>query len=66
MFRLGITVSEEVNQKLNDLSKKWGVSKSNLCAMVIGQYVDGIDRAGMILDKYAMEMVKRDPGEGKK
>lgn len=58
MMRLNITVSDEVNVKLNSISGKWGVSKSNLCAMVLGQYVDGIDKAYDLLDKYGAGLVK--------
>lgn len=40
--RINITVSVEMNAKLDEVSKRWGVSKSNLCGMMIGQSVDTI------------------------
>ena len=58
-MRLSVTVSEEVNMKLDMLTKKWGVSKSNLCAMVLGQYVDGIDKVYDMLDKITMKGIER-------
>lgn len=51
MIRLSVSVSDEVNVKLNAMANKWGVSKSNLCAMVLGQYVDElfkVDEAALI------------------
>lgn len=59
MMRLNITVSDEVNEKLNGIAGKWGVSKSNLCAMVLGQYVDGLDKAYEMLDKYGEGIIKK-------
>ena len=31
---------DEVNIKLNDLSSKYGIAKSAMCAFVIGQWID--------------------------
>lgn len=38
--RINVTVSDEVNEKLNDLSKRYGMAKSAMCAFVIGQWID--------------------------
>lgn len=61
VFRINITVSEEVNAKLDSISKKWGVSKSNLCAMVLGQYVDGVDKAYDVLDRLGNDISSKLP-----
>ena len=38
--RINVTVSDEVNEKLNDFSKRYGIAKSAMCAFVIGQWID--------------------------
>lgn len=63
-MRLNIPVSDEVNEKLNALSKKWGVTKSSLCAIAIGQYVDGVDEAFNLINRYTHDLVKKEIGEG--
>lgn len=63
-MRLNIPVSDEVNEKLNALSKKWGVTKSSLCAIAIGQYVDGVDEAFKLINRYTQDLVEKEIGEG--
>lgn len=41
--RINVMVSDEVNEKLNDLSKRYGMSKSSMCAFVIGQWIDTME-----------------------
>ena len=65
MFRINITISDEVNEKLTAISKRWGVSKSNLCGMVLGQYVDGIDRMYETFDQVATKGIEQ-IGEAKR
>lgn len=43
--RINVMISDEVNIKLNDLSKRYGMSKSSMCAFVIGQFLDTHERA---------------------
>ena len=38
--RINVMISDEVNLKLNVLSKKYGMAKSAMCAFVIGQWLD--------------------------
>ena len=38
--RINVMISDEVNLKLNVLSKKYGMAKSAMCAFVIGQWID--------------------------
>ena len=62
-MRLNIPVSDEVNEKLNALSKKWGVTKSSLCAIAIGQYIDGVDEAFKLINTYAHDLVNEKKAE---
>ena len=62
-MRLNIPVSDELNEKLNALSKKWGVTKSSLCAIAIGQYIDGVDEAFKLFNTYARDLVNEKKAE---
>lgn len=42
--RIQVNISDMVNDMLDELSSVWGVSKSGICAMAIGQYVEGLRR----------------------
>ncbi len=61
-MRLNISVSDEVNEKLNKYSKIMGVPKSSLCTIFIGQglmaYDKSIEALGLITDK-AMETLSK-------
>jgi predicted transcriptional regulator len=61
--RLNITVSDEVNKKLDSMASRWGVSKSGLCAMILGKYVDGIDKAYDLIDKYGADLIRGNAGK---
>ena len=64
-MRLNIPVSDEVNEKLNALSKKWGVTKSSLCAIAIGQYIDGVDEAFKLINRYTHDLVEEEKARAK-
>ncbi len=59
-MRLNISVSDEVNEKLNKYAKIMGVPKSSLCTIFIGQglmaYDKSIEALGLITDK-ALETI---------
>lgn len=62
-MRLNISVSDEVNEKLNKYSKIMGVPKSSLCTIFIGQglmsYDKAIEALGLVADK-AFEQIEVD------
>lgn len=62
-MRINITISDEMNEKLNAISKKWGVSKSNLCTIAIGQYVEGLDRAYEIVGNLEKRLMDTEGGK---
>lgn len=61
-MRLNISVSDEVNEKLNKYAKIMGVPKSSLCTIFIGQglmaYDKSIEALGIITDK-ALEIINK-------
>lgn len=44
-MRINITISDDLNDKLDSLSGRWGCSKSDLAAVILGQYFDGFDKS---------------------
>lgn len=44
-MRIQVNLSDEMNEKVNEYSKKFGVTKSQFCSMVIGQAVMSYDNA---------------------
>lgn len=42
-MRINVIISDELNGKLDFLSGRWGCSKSDLVAVVLGQYLDEFD-----------------------
>lgn len=42
-MRLNITISDEMNNNLQVVCSRWGCSKSDLIAIIVGQYMDGFD-----------------------
>ena len=58
--RINVTVSDEVNEKLNDLSKRYGMSKSAMCAFVIGQWIDQKETAEGVFKQSISDISKRE------
>ena len=58
--RINVTVSDEVNEKLNDLSKRYGMAKSAMCAFVIGQWIDQKETAEVVFKKSISDISKRE------
>lgn len=46
-MRINVTISDDLNEKLDGLIDRWGCSKSDLVAVILGQYMDGFDKAVM-------------------
>ena len=42
-IRLNVTVSEQMNNDLAVICTRWGCSKSDLIAIIVGQYLNGFD-----------------------
>lgn len=58
--RINVMISDEVNEKLNDLSKRYGMAKSSICAFVIGQWIDQKERVESVVLGDAMKNVIED------
>ena len=58
--RINVTVSDEVNEKLNDLSKRYGMAKSAMCAFVIGQWIDQKETAEGVFKQSISDITKRE------
>lgn len=58
--RINVTVSDEVNEKLNDLSKRYGMAKSAMCAFVIGQWIDQKETAEGVFKQSISDISKRE------
>ena len=43
-MRINVNVSDELNSKIENYSKQFGVSKSQFCSMMIGQGVMSYDK----------------------
>lgn len=43
-MRINVNVSDELNNKIENYSKQFGVSKSQFCSMMIGQGVMSYDK----------------------
>lgn len=41
--RLNVVLSEDNYNKITTLSERWGVSKSNVVGVALGQYFDGLE-----------------------
>lgn len=41
--RLNVVLSEDNYNKITALSERWGVSKSNVVGVALGQYFDGLE-----------------------
>lgn len=42
--RINVTVSDGMNELLDSTSDRWGCTKSDLVAVILGQYFDGFDK----------------------
>ena len=58
--RINVTVSDEVNEKLNDLSKRYGIAKSAMCAFVIGQWIDQKETSEGVFKQSISDISKRE------
>ena len=58
--RINVTVSDEVNEKLNDFSKRYGIAKSAMCAFVIGQWIDQKETAEGVFKQSIFDINKRE------
>ena len=58
--RINVTVSDEVNEKLNDFSKRYGIAKSAMCAFVIGQWIDQKETAEGVFKQTISDINKRE------
>ena len=58
--RINVTVSDEINEKLNDLSKRYGMAKSAMCAFVIGQWIDQKETAEGVFKQSISDISKRE------
>ena len=58
--RINVTVSDEVNEKLNGLSKRYGMAKSAMCAFVIGQWIDQKETADGVFKQAISDISKRE------
>ena len=41
--RLNVVLSEDNYEKISTLSERWGVSKSNVVGVALGQYFDSLE-----------------------
>ena len=41
--RINVMVSDRLNEKLNNYSERYGVSKSSIVGFVVGQWVDQVE-----------------------
>ena len=41
--RLNVVLSEDNYNKITELSERWGVSKSNVVGVALGQYFDSLE-----------------------
>lgn len=64
--RINVMVSDEVNEKLNDLSKRYGMAKSSMCAFVLGQWLDTMDRTSRAFTDMNKETMVKAIAQGMK
>lgn len=61
-MRVQVNLSDEMNEKVNNYAKKFGVTKSQFCSMVIGQavmsYDNALDVMGSMKDVIAKQLEK--------
>jgi len=41
--RINVMVSDRLNEKLNNYSERYGVSKSSIVGFVVGQWIDQVE-----------------------
>jgi hypothetical protein len=42
--RINVMISDSLNEKLDEYSQRYGMSKSSIVGFVLGQWLDNIDR----------------------
>lgn len=42
--RINVMISDSLNEKLDEYSERYGMSKSSIVGFVLGQWLDNIDR----------------------
>lgn len=47
--RINVIISDSMNQKLDELSERYGVSKSSIVAMATGQYIDSLTQVQKVV-----------------
>lgn len=60
MVRINVKISEDLNKKIDILSERWGVTKSMLCAMGIGQFIDNLESSSPINQEQFKELNKKE------
>ena len=48
MMRINVTISEKMNDDLQIICSRWGCSKSDLIAIIVGQYLDNFDAKNFV------------------
>lgn len=48
-MRINVNLSDEMNKRLDNYSKRYGMSKSSIVGFVVGQWLDGLDSANKTL-----------------
>lgn len=57
-MRVQVNLSDNMVERVDNLAKNYGVSRSSLCSMAIGQFVMGVEQSISILEKSGYEYLK--------
>lgn len=60
MVRINVKISDEINTKVDMLCKRWGVTKSMICAMGIGQFIDNLESSSPITQEQFKALAKKE------
>lgn len=57
-MRVQVNLSDNMVKRIDTIAENVGVSRSALCATIIGQYVMGIEKGFEVLENTAKDLVK--------
>ena len=55
-MRININIADDMGARVDEYAKPFGVSRSALCAMIIGQGVAGLDKSMELVDSLGKEL----------
>lgn len=55
-MRVQVNINDDMVQKIDTYAHKYGVTRSALCSVAVGQYIDNLDNAKAVLNNIGQQL----------